>query len=77
MSSPQFWPSGSNADPRARLLPPEECLAIGGHCWVDTQWYMQGNGVTIIGQGCKHCRARRSGRTRESVEWTMVEEEAT
>lgn len=49
----------------------EECVAIGGHCWVDNGRFMQGNGVTIIGQRCKHCPAKRSGRTREPVEWTM------
>lgn len=55
------------------LLSPADCVRHGGHCWYNTQQYMQGNGVTMIGQACKHCRATRSGVSRDPYEWTYPE----
>lgn len=47
----------------------EECVAVGGHCWVDGDTFSNIAGRWKM-QRCKHCPARRSGKAREPWEWT-------
>jgi hypothetical protein len=58
------------ADRRGRLTP-QQCVAIGGHCW------RRGEVLTSdppkYQERCKHCPATRRGVSREPWAWTYPE----
>jgi len=51
-----------------RFISEEECLKIGGHCWVDENAVGASNPPTYF-RHCKHCNKRQYGRRNEAFEW--------
>ena len=52
-------------------LTKEECLKIGGHCWVDDPW-IYATTAPIHSQHCKHCGKRQEGRQQDPIDWHDV-----
>lgn len=71
-------PPGRDPFTRGGPLTTEECVAAGGHCWVDdyggavlTDAVL--GGASHKSQQCKHCPATRTGVSRSPWEWTYPE----
>ena len=73
MREPQFYDARGHWHVPKTPLTSAACVEYGGHCWYDSQHYMQGNGVQMLGQRCRHCPATRSGVSRDPYEWTYPE----
>lgn len=52
------------------LVQMRECRGRGGHCWTSDGSLMRNMAGTFYHEWCKHCPAKRDGRSREAVEWT-------
>jgi hypothetical protein len=52
----------------------EQCLAEGGHCWVEDPYSTINNAGRTYGRGCKHCSARQWGTDQPKIAWKDVPE---
>jgi hypothetical protein len=55
--------------PQAAHITPEECEAMGGHCFVGTGFTYATN-PPMYPQECKHCGKKRVGTPQENMRWT-------
>ena len=54
-------------------LTEEQCLAIGGHCYIRSNIVVQTMPPTFH-RTCKHCGHMQHGRSREGVGWEDVDD---
>lgn len=52
----------------AGMMTPEECIAHGGHCWIQGYRSWSGDDCVMAQDQCRHCLTTREG----SSTWTWT-----